>query len=190
MRYFMILLLAAVCSSCLVAKDNNNMNNPYHKLSYKKAPALQRDYRTEYEFRGFIGAQAENLRENWAATLEEQNPSMLELFRKREERPELLPWSGEFPGKFLRSLVYLNRMAGSEALREYIYGFVGRIVDLQADNGYLGVWSEPYQLSGTGHKSICGKVSWDLWNHYHIMHGMLLWYEDTGDQRALRCAVK
>ena len=166
------------------------MKNPHHTLDYRQAPVLTRDWRTACEFRGFFGEQAENLKDNWAATLEKQNPSMLELFRKREECPEVLPWSGEFPGKFLRSLVYLRRMAGDEELREYIYGFVGRIIDLQADNGYLGVWSKPYQLTGTGHKSICGKVSWDLWNHYHIMHGMLLWYEDTGDQRALDCAVK
>ncbi|MBR4749701.1 MAG: glycoside hydrolase family 127 protein [Abditibacteriota bacterium] len=166
------------------------MKNPRHTLDYKQEPVLTRDWRTACEFRGFFGEQAENLKDNWAATLEKQNPSMLELFRKREECPEVLPWSGEFPGKFLRSLVYLRRMAGDEELREYIYGFVGRIIDLQADNGYLGVWSKPYQLTGIGHKSICGKVSWDLWNHYHIMHGMLLWYEDTGDQRALDCAVK
>lgn len=174
------------------AETGGKMLNPNHKLDYVQKPVLDRDYRSKYKMEDFIGTQAENIAKNWAMTCESQNPSMMAAFDKRNDKPyqEILPWSGEFPGKFLRGLTQLYRMTGDPQLKTYISGFVGRLVSKQADNGYIGVWDTPFELTDVGHPSVCGTVTWDIWNHYHIMHGLLLWYEETGDQRALNCAVK
>ena len=191
MKFLFKFLLLMFCFMIFNFRGEAAMN-PYEKIDYKQAPVLERDYRTSYEMRGFISNQANNLAKNWAMVCEKQNPQMLGAFDKRNDQPyqDILPWSGEFPGKFLRGFTQLERLTGDENLKEYLYGFVERLVSKQAENGYIGVWDVPFELTGQGHPSICGTITWDLWNHYHIMQGLLFWYQDTGDKKALDCAVR
>jgi uncharacterized protein len=74
-------------------------------------------------------------------------------------------------------------------LKTSIADFVRRLVPLQAEDGYLGPWPKDSRLTGrapnVGPK---GGDTWDAWGHYHIMLGLLLWHEDTGDDAALTCA--
>jgi hypothetical protein len=55
---------------------------------------------------------------------------------------------------------------------------VERLLQLQAEDGYLGPWPKPERLRG----------HWDLWGHYHIMLGLMLWNEHTGDTSSLEAA--
>jgi hypothetical protein len=57
---------------------------------------------------------------------------------------------------------------------------------LQAEDGYLGPWPHDYRLTGKAPQIKQG--TWDAWGHYHIMLGLLFWYEDTSDAHALDCA--
>ena len=57
---------------------------------------------------------------------------------------------------------------------------VERLIQLQAEDGYLGPWPKKERLLG----------HWDLWGNYHIMLGLLMWSEQTGDQRATTAARK
>ena len=68
------------------------------------------------------------------------------------------------------------RLTKDKELMDYLESFVDRLVKLQAENGYLGPWSKEYQLTG---KAPNIPVTWDAWNHYHIIMGLLLWYEQT-----------
>ncbi len=107
---------------------------------------------------------------------------MLKMFALRDARPHLnlVPWAGEFVGKYLTSGTLVLRMSEDKELEETLSRVVDRLIELQAENGYLGPWPEDEQLLG----------HWDLWGHYHVLHGLLLWNEYTGDERALESAKR
>lgn len=127
----------------------------------------------------------------WLMVAPASNPAMLEMFRDRDRRPwrDMVPWAGEFAGKYLVSAVQVWRVTGDPALKETIASFVKQLVQLQAEDGYLGPWPKESRLTGrapnVGPK---GGETWDAWGHYHIMLGLLLWHEDSNDPTALACA--
>ncbi|MCD6175371.1 MAG: glycoside hydrolase family 127 protein [Planctomycetes bacterium] len=154
---------------------------------------------TGFEFRGIIHDYSHAFMENWLIGIAERNPAIFEMFADREKEPyrKLLPWSGEFAGKYLTSAVQILRLTNNPDLRDYLQDFIDKLVSLQASNGYLGPWPRDYQLTGRG-PYVGGHIdktpeigyTWDAWNHYHIMLGLLLWHEDTQDAKALRAAEK
>jgi hypothetical protein len=107
---------------------------------------------------------------------------MLEMFRVRDRQPVpgLVPWAGEFAGKYLISAVQACRMSDDPRLRPFVAAFVAELIATQADDGYIGPFRHEERLLG----------NWDLWGHYHVMLGLIMWYEDTGDQAALDCAIR
>jgi DUF1680 family protein len=58
----------------------------------------------------------------------------------------------------------------------------------------LGPWPKDSHLTwhapNAAHKP--GEIgdTWDAWGHYHVMLGLLLWHEETGDAPALHCATR
>jgi hypothetical protein len=111
-------------------------------------------------------------------TAPESNPAMIQMFLDRERVPghDLLPWSGEFAGKYLTSAVEGYRLTRDHALKEEIKRFVADLVASQASDGYMGPFSMGSRMLGHG--------LWDLWGQYHCMLGLLRWYEETGDATA------
>ncbi len=150
-----------------------------------KADTLGRIPDTRYDLHGvaqeYIGA----ITANWLLKMPDSNPAILEMFANRDKQPhrDLLPWSGEFAGKYLTGAVQIHRLTHDPALKKYLAQFVTKLVQVQADDGYLGPFPQDNRLEGKG-------GTWDAWGHYHIMLGLLLWHEDTGDKQALQCAVK
>jgi hypothetical protein len=71
----------------------------------------------EFHMGGQTGKLAGNIVENWLIGLRETNPAIIDMFRDREITPyrDLLPWSGEFAGKYLTSAYFIYRMTGSES---------------------------------------------------------------------------
>ena len=107
---------------------------------------------------------------------------MLEMFahRDREPVPKLVPWAGEFAGKYLISAIQALRMSESAELRATVTNVIGGLIESQAEDGYLGPFRKDERLLG----------HWDLWGHYHCMLALLMWHEQTGDEAALNCARK
>ena len=130
-----------------------------------------------FRFEGPAGRRVEANVENWLIVAPENNPGLLGMFARRDsgEKPDLVPWAGEFVGKYLISAVQAMRMSGDPRLRETLQGVVDRLVGLQAEDGYLGPWPKDERLLG----------HWDLWGHYHVMLGLLMWHEQTGDEKAM-----
>ncbi len=133
-------------------------------------------------FQGPVGQRIANNVEHWLLTAPIANPGMLEMFRLRDRKPvpKLVPWAGEFAGKYLISAVQARRMTDDPRLDKHLRWFVARLVATQADDGYLGPFRKNERLLG----------HWDLWGHYHGMLGLLMWYEDTDDEAARDCAVR
>ncbi len=142
--------------------------------------ALDRVVGARFELGGFAGNRVRANIEHWLLAAPGNNPGLLDMFSRRDsgEKPNLVPWAGEFVGKYLISSVQALRMSDDETLKQSLRQVVDRLIALQADDGYLGPWPKDERLRG----------HWDLWGHYHVMLGLMLWHEQTGDQQAATTA--
>lgn len=149
---------------------------------YVERPALLPAARARFRFGGFVGQRLRANERNWLLTAPFANPAMVEMFRDRDKQPprDLLPWSGEFVGKYLTAAVLNWRITRSPALKRVIDGVVDDFIAAQSPEGYLGPFPKEQRLL----------VGWDLWGHYHALVGLLLYYDDTGEQTALAAAQK
>ncbi len=133
------------------------------------------------------------LTRNWLLPAPEANPALLAMFSNRDRAPyrDLLPWSGEFAGKYLTGATQVLRVSGDPRLRSQLQNFVAELVSLQDPDGYLGPFPAGHHLTGSA-PNIGGKngATWDAWGHYHVLLGLLLWHDATGDPNAMAAARK
>jgi len=164
-------------------------------------PKLYRTSDRSFDVGGQVGALLKNVTERWLLNIRETNPAILDMYRDANKKPyrKLMMWSGEFAGKYLTAASQIYAFTHNEALGEYLRGFVEEMLSYQQENGYLGAWSEEYQLSGKGAESkyYFDKNSnfeptdtWDAWSNYHVIQGLLAWYEATGDDHAFSAALR
>ena len=151
-------------------------------------PIFRRTVDIKLEINGFIKPYLEGVTEQWLLVAPLANPLMLDMFKERDCVPlrDMVAWAGEFAGKYLTSGVQILRLINDERLKNWLSKFVKILIKLQAEDGYLGPWPKTSRLTGTAPN--CSMQTWDAWGHYHIMFGLLLWYEDTKDKSALLCA--
>jgi DUF1680 family protein len=135
-----------------------------------------------FDFAGPVGARARANVENWLLPAPLANPGMIEMFRLRDRQPvrDLVPWAGEFVGKYLISAVQALRMSEDPRLRQRVKEVVAELIASQAEDGYLGPFPKNDRL----------RKNWDLWGHYHVICALMLWHEQTGDAAALGAARK
>ena len=157
-----------------------------------KHPKCSRIPQTTYRFREHLADYLTGVTEQWLKAAPLANPAMLEIFRDRDRQPlrDLVPWAGEFAGKYLTSAVQVLRLTQHESLMPFIQSFVNQLIQLQAVDGYLGPWPKGSRLTGEA-PNVGGKAgnTWDAWGHYHIMLGLILWHEESGDKKALASAI-
>jgi len=147
--------------------------------------AFQRPKGARYAFHGMMEKRLAANLEHWLLTAPQANPAMLEMFRDRDRLPrrDLVPWAGEFAGKYLTSAVLCYRLMPDERLRTQLDRFVDELIGVQDADGYLGPFPRHERLTGKTHD---GKYAlWDIWGHYHCILGLLLWYQETGYRPAL-----
>ena len=138
------------------------------------------------------GLLAQNISDQWLRGLWQRNPAMLGMIQDRDSDPwpELLPWSGEFSGKYITGAYYIYRLTGDEALKAEVLTFIHRFLDLTEPDCYFGVVPKHLRLTGAGQDAptLTG-IIWDAWSCYHLIQGLLLWYDLTGEDRLLRSAM-
>lgn len=135
-----------------------------------------------YSMGGVVGERVQVNLDNWLLPAPVANPGILEMFRLRDREPvpQLVPWAGEFIGKYLISGIQARRMVNDPRLEELLKSVIAEFISTQAEDGYLGPFRQQERLLG----------NWDLWGHYHAITALLMWYEDTGDKAALDCAIR
>ena len=92
--------------------------------------ALEPPRAVTYRLTGPLGDRVRANVDHWLLTAPIANPGMIEMFamRDREPKPDLVPWAGEFAGKYLISGVQALRMSDSLELRHTLTEVVARLV--------------------------------------------------------------
>lgn len=138
----------------------------------------------QYDLQGYLRTRIDNLISRYFLETPESSPAILQVFRDRDKTPvrdPLMPWAGEFAGKYLTGAELTLRVTGDAALKETIDRFVRDLIACQGPDGYLGPFPKATRLTGP---------NWDVWGHYHCMIGLMLYYEDTGYEPALDACRK
>ncbi len=132
---------------------------------------------------GCMGERFDANMTNWLLTAPYENPGMIQMyFRRNQPHQVLVPWYGEFSGKYLISAALCYVMKPDPKLRETGDYVVEQLAKAQEPDGYLGVWPDEQKLAG---KNQDGNKTWDAWSHYHNMLGLYLWNKATGNEQAL-----
>ena len=137
---------------------------------------------SRYGFGGVIGARLRANECNWLMKAPGANPGMLDMFKSRDDvsPQDIVPWAGEFAGKFLLSAIQALRLSDKSELGAKTADLVAEMIACQSDEGYLGPFPKNERLL----------ANWDLWGHYHILLALLLWHDETGDADSLQAAVR
>src|SRR5687767_400500 len=78
-------------------------------------PVFERATGATYDFGGVVRDYIDAITTNWLLKMPDTNPAILEMFATRDQQPQrsLLPWSGEFAGKYLTGAVQIQRLTGN-----------------------------------------------------------------------------
>lgn len=146
------------------------------ELAFRSLPLAR------YHLDGLLGQRIRVNIENWLVPAPEANPGLIQMFHQRDRQPppDLVPWAGEFVGKYLISAIQALRLMDQPELRERVTEVVKQLIASQASDGYLGPFPKNVRL----------KANWDLWGHYHALLALLLWHEATGDEAALKACQR
>ncbi|SVC44279.1 uncharacterized protein METZ01_LOCUS297133, partial [marine metagenome] len=99
---------------------------------------LTRPASARFDLGGATAGYLKAVTEQWLLPTPAANPAILEIFRDRDRQParNMVPWVGEFAGKYLTSGVQILRLTGNAGLRRQLAAFVVDLVSLQDDDGY------------------------------------------------------
>lgn len=125
---------------------------------------------------GWIGERARANDDNWLIPVPAGNDGLVEMFAHRLDpafHPDPVPWAGEFAGKYLLSAVQSLQLTRNPALTTVVGDVVQRLLQTQGTDGSLGL-----------------PLPWDLWGQYHVMLGLMRWYEFTGNVAPLQSVVR
>jgi hypothetical protein len=150
------LLAATACAGLATAQAEEIM----------PMPKLERPADATLEMGGPLRQYLDAITRRWLLRMPEANPALLEMFADRDKEPrrDLLPWSGEFAGKYLTGAVQVLRLTRDPALKDSLGKFVVRLAALQDADGYLGPFPKDSRLTGKA-PNVGGGATWDLWGH-------------------------
>src|SRR5262249_26117626 len=125
------------------------------ELTFQSLPSAQ------FRFTGPVADRVQANVDNWLLRAPQANPGIIEMVRggDRQPTPQLVPWAGEFIGKYLLSAIPAMRMTDEPRLALQLSNVVAAFIATQADDGYLGPFPKDVRLL----------KNWDLWGHYHAL---------------------
>lgn len=151
--------------------------------NHDRRARLTKSQGATYQLGGLVGERARANLENWLLKAPIANPAMLQMFHNQDREPgrDLLPWSGEFVGKYLISAIQGWRLSRDKRLKDLIDAVIQQLLEAQLANGYLGPFPSAKRLTSD---------QWDVWGHYHWIQALLMYHEDTGSTEALDACCK
>lgn len=174
---------------------SQSMPSDYIKVSYKVKPVFEKIYGIKGSYGCVMQDRLSAITSGWLLPAPLANPMIINMFRTREREREvtkypwdqnskvtLLPWSGEFAGKHLLSDELVYRMTSCPVLKKSIDTFVADLVSTQDADGYMGPFPKTERFDNS--------LNWDFWGQYHVINGLLMYYDDTGYKPALDAACK
>jgi DUF1680 family protein len=149
----------------------------------KAQPVFSTPANTRFQFTGFVGQRLKANLENWELRAPDSNPALVEMFYDRDRKPDrqLLPWSGEFVGKFLCASILSYRILRDPRQKAMIDRIVRSFIESQGPDGYLGPFDRENRLIGK---------NWDVWGHYWAIRALLMYHREFGSQEALQSAMR
>ncbi len=150
-----------------------------------KAPmALRSATNASFILEGYLRKRIDKSIRRYLQGAPETSPAILQVLRDRDRLPlrdPLMPWAGEFAGKYLTGAVLVWRLTHDLELKKTIDLFVRDMIKCQEPDGYFGPFAKKSRLTGS---------NWDVWGHYHCMLGLMLYYEDSKYEPALKACEK
>ena len=146
-------------------------------VAYTRPPSLRLPRKSHVEVAGYFRHRLDTAIENFLRPLPERCPGLLGMLRRPAESP--VAWKGVFPGQYLSSAQLVWRVTQDAGLKTTIDRYVQDLLATQRENGYLG----PFPSGNL-------KNYVDLWGHYSLLYGLLLYYRDTGYSPALKACEK
>jgi len=147
--------------------------------AWAQTPGLVCDAAPQFRFQfgGVVGERIAVNTSGWLTRAPAADPGLLAMFqlRDRQPTPDLVPWAGEFVGKYLMSAIQATRLDNDPKLQSTVKAVIQDLLQNQAEDGYLGPFPQEERLL----------KHWDLWGHYHVLLALLMWHEQTGDAAAL-----
>src|SRR5450759_2254578 len=121
----------------------------------RKTMLLEIPHAAQFRFTGPMGDRIAANVDNWLLRAPLANPGMIEMFRVRDRQPvpDLVPWAGEFIGKYLITAIQACRMTPDPRLKPFVADLIAEFIATRADDGYLGPFRKDERLLG----------HWDLW---------------------------
>ena len=157
------------------------------QLPYAAPPVCEPIASATFALEGEIGRRSAAVTRNWVLPAPDANPAMLAMFRERDREPlrGMVPWAGEFAGKYLTHAASLLRLRPDPEVEHRLRRFVAELLACQDTDGYLGPWPRRHRLGANGPPPNCGGRTWDAWGHYHVLLGLLRWHALSGERAAL-----
>ena len=95
------------------------------------APACTRIPGTQFQLAEPLAGYLAGVTEQWLKQAPFSNLAMLEMLRDRDRLPrrDLLPWSGEFAGKYLTAAVQVLRTRHDPELKEILNQFISGLIE-------------------------------------------------------------
>lgn len=154
------------------------------KVELKQHSLFKPGAKRTFALDGYLRKRVDKSIQNYFLVTPESSPAILQVFRDRDRVPlrkPLMPWAGEFAGKFLTGADLVWRLTHDAKLKITIDSFVRSLISCQDSDGYLGPFPKDSRLTGK---------NWDVWGHYHSMIGLMFYYEDSQYEPALKACEK
>ena len=171
-------------TAAIASLSFNSQTNAREEVKVKQNPALYSAANVSFELGGYLRKRIDKSIQRYLLEIPESSPAILQVLLDRDRLPvrkPLMPWAGEFAGKYLTGAELVWRLTHDPLLKETIDKFVQDLISTQGPDGYMGPFPKDSRLTGK---------NWDVWGHYHSMLGLMLYYEDTQYEPALKSCEK